>query len=120
VLGRPRAGRANATSSALDRVLAGALEHQAAAVVLPAVGGWDAPGVVADDRLVRLRGVGTASLGERETALVVARAGEAHVAVEVDTASLSRRVVEGLDPSAGLVEVTGEAHVAAWLLGPVH
>ena len=110
-------GAANVVSSALDQVLADALGHEATAVVLPVVGRWSAPGALDGSRL-RLRGVGTASLGEDGTALVVARAGESHIAVEVEVAALTRRTVAGADPSLGLVEVTGGVG-GARELGPV-
>ncbi len=99
-------GAANVVSSALDRVLGSALGYEATAVVLPALGQWSAPGTLDGSRL-DVRGIGTASLGERETALIVARAGESHVVVEVETAALTQRAIEGIDPSLGLVEVTG-------------
>src|SRR5215472_13949046 len=83
-------GAANVTSSALDRVLAHALGYGGAAVVLPAPGGWAAPAVLEGGRL-RVRGVATASLGLRETTLIVARAGASHVAAEVETATVTRR-----------------------------
>jgi hypothetical protein len=100
-------GAANVISSALDRVLADALGHGARPVVLPVPGRWSAPSVLDGGRL-GVHGVGTASLGRRETALIVARAGESHVVVEVETASLARRAVNGADPSLGLVEVAGD------------
>ena len=103
-------GAANVTSSALDRVLAHALGYGGAAVVLPAPAGWAAPAVLEGGRL-RVRGVATASLGLRETALIVARAGASHVAAEVETATLTRRAVGGADPALGLAEVAGEAGV---------
>lgn len=127
-------GAANARSSALDQVLAHGLGlglglgHEGTAVVLPALGRWSAPGAWdgdgdADGGRLDVRGVGTARLGrldEHETALVVARAGESHVAVEVETATLTRRTVDGLDPSLGLVEVTAGVAVAGVReLGPV-
>jgi Acyl-CoA dehydrogenase, C-terminal domain len=109
-------GAANVTSSALDRVLAHALGYGGAAVLLPAPGGWTAPAALVGGRL-HVRGVATASLGAREAALIVARAGESHVAVEVEVAALTRRAVTGADPALGLAEVTGEA--GAWQeLGP--
>ena len=109
-------GAANVTCSALDRVLAHALGYGGAAVVLPAPGGWAAPAALDGGRL-RVRGVATASLGAREAAVIVARAGASHVAVEVEVAALTRRVVTGADPALGLAEVTGEA--GAWQeLGP--
>jgi hypothetical protein len=110
-------GAANVVSSALDQVLANAAGYEATAVVLPVLGRWRAPGTL-DGSRPDVRGVGTALLGAQRTALVVASTGESHVAVEVQTASLTQRVVEGIDPSLGLVEVTG--HVAGGReLGPV-
>jgi Acyl-CoA dehydrogenase, C-terminal domain len=109
-------GAANVTSSALDWVLAHALGYGGAAVVLPAPGGWAAPAALDGGRL-RVRGVAAASLGAREAALIVARAGGSHVAVEVEVAALTRRAVSGADPALGLAEVTGEP--GAWQeLGP--
>jgi alkylation response protein AidB-like acyl-CoA dehydrogenase len=110
-------GAANVTSSGLDHVLAHALGRDGRAVVLPPVGRWTAPGTVDGARL-DVRGVGTAGLAEHETALVVARTGESHVAVEVETTSLPQRPIEGIDPALGLVEVTGEI-VGAQEVGPV-
>lgn len=103
-------GTANVTSSALDHVIASALGQQVAAttgVVLPAVSRLDAPGELDGERLT-VRGVATSAVTQWESALVVARDGENHVAVVVDTASLTLRPVQGVDPSLGLVEVTGE------------
>jgi hypothetical protein len=100
-------GAANVISSALDRVLASALAHDPIAVVLPALGQWSAPGVLDGGRLA-VRGIGTASLNARETALIVACAGDSHVAVEVETASLTQRAIGGIDPSLHLVEVSGD------------
>lgn len=76
-------GAANATSGALDRVLATELGHPEGAVVLPAMG----------------RMVGTAFLGRAERAVV---GGEV-----VDVSSLDLRRIRGLDPSLGLVDVVG-------------
>ena len=42
------------------------------------------------------------------TALVVTRSGHDHLAVEVATADLTLRSVQGMDPRLGLVEVTGD------------
>src|SRR5438045_5361082 len=53
-------GKANATSSALDTVMADALGVDAA-VVLPPLGRWDAPGD---------RGLGTSALQRRDSAAV--------------------------------------------------
>ena len=105
-------GAANAASSALCWVLAHALGYDAGAVVLPAPGLCSAPGLLEGGRL-RVRGVATSGLAARETALVVARSGESHVAVEVKSASLTRRAVLGADPSLALVEVAAEIAGAA-------
>jgi hypothetical protein len=107
-------GTANVISSSLDRVLAGALGQEATAVVLPALGQRAAPGVLQAGRL-GVRGIGTASLGGCATALIVARGGGSDVAVLAETAALTVRSVQGLDPALGLVEVTGDA--GARLLG---
>jgi hypothetical protein len=106
-------GAANATSSALDHVLATALGRELAAttgVVLPALGGWSPPGELDGDR-VAVRGVAMGALARRASALVVATTGDKHVAVEVETASLTVRPVQGIDPWLGLIEVWGEAAV---------
>jgi Acyl-CoA dehydrogenase, C-terminal domain len=109
-------GAANVTSSALSWVLAQALGYGGAAVVLPAPGEWTAPAALEGGRL-RVRGVATASLAAREAVLIAARAGESHVVVEVETATLTRRAVGGADPALGLAEVAGQA--GAWTeLGP--
>jgi alkylation response protein AidB-like acyl-CoA dehydrogenase len=124
-------GAANSVSSALGRVLASALGYEATAVVLPALGQCSAPGWMDGGRLdggrlavrglglhgLGLRGLGMAGTGEHGTALVVARAGDSHLAVQAETASLTLQACAGIDPDLGLCEVTGEA-VAARVLGP--
>jgi alkylation response protein AidB-like acyl-CoA dehydrogenase len=103
-------GEANATSSALDRVLGTLLGVGAgAAIVLPAPGRWDPPGRVEDDR-IRVRGLGTATLARQHAAVVVAAAraeggGELRV---LQVADVPQRSVHGADPSLGLVAVEGE------------
>jgi alkylation response protein AidB-like acyl-CoA dehydrogenase len=88
-------GKANATSSTLDIVLADTLGGVDAAVVLPPLGRWDPPDA---------RGVGTAALQRRDRAAVVANDAMA----VVDTADLTMRPISGLDPAMELVEVTIE------------
>lgn len=111
-------GAANATSGALDQVLAGALgQETAAAVVLPLPGRWHAPGVLRGERL-DVHGVVAGGPRGHATALVVARTGESHVALAVDPAGLTGRAVAGLDPALDLVEVTA-ARPGARVLGPV-
>ena len=116
----PVQGAANATSSALDRVVLGALgvgvgvdAGAGPGVVLPAFGGDGPPGAAAGEGLA-VRGLGTARLGRCETAVVVtAGAGGALVSATVATADLSLRAVAGVDPAAGVVEVAGDAVPAA-------
>ena len=110
-------GTANVTSSALDQLLAHALGREASAVVLPAVGRCSPPGIVERARL-DVNGVGTTSIDSCETALIVAHVGDSPVGFEIATASLPRRPIDGVDPSLGLVEVTGEV-VGATDVGPV-
>jgi hypothetical protein len=113
-----RQGAANATSSALDRVVLDALGVDApgvdtglgpgladAALVLPPIGSCDPPG---DGSVVR--GLGGGHLARRPTAVVVVRRpGEDRsvVAATVPTADLTLRTVHGMDPALGLVEVAG-------------
>ena len=101
-------GATNATSSALDDVVLAALDTEptpTAGVVLPALGGWDAPGEVEGKQLA-VRGVSTGSLRRRDAAVVVAATGDGHIAAVVDTAGLALRSVGGIDPAVGMVEVT--------------
>jgi hypothetical protein len=105
-------GRAGATSSALDHVLAAALGREAGAVVLPAIGGWSAPGELVGDRLV-VRGTGTFRLATRQTALVVASAGARHVLLVVDPAALELRNCPGVDSRLGMLQVAGEIRAFA-------
>jgi hypothetical protein len=106
-------GAANATSSALDRVVVSGLGLTAAedaAVVLPAMGSWAAP---ADQRhgVLTVAGLGTPALGRATTALVISRGAESApvMVTRVDVAALDHRAVHGIDPAFGLVEVTGHA-----------
>jgi hypothetical protein len=104
----PAQGAANATSSALDRVVLGALGVEpGVGLVLPAFGGDAPPGAAAGEGLA-VRGLGTARLGRCETAVVVT----AGVLVTVATADLSLQAVDGVDPEAGLVEVTADGVAA--------
>ncbi|HEY1466335.1 MAG TPA: acyl-CoA dehydrogenase family protein [Acidimicrobiales bacterium] len=103
-------GRANATSSALSHVVTHALGlgGEPPTVVLPPIGRWHPPGAL-DGRHLGVDGLTTRSACSRDSALVVAASGEAHVAIAVPMSSLRLRPVVGLDPDLGLVEVTGEA-----------
>jgi len=107
-------GSANATSSAVEDVLTVALgvhSEPTTGVVMPALGEWGPPGRL-DGRELVIRGLGTTALLSRETALVVGRTGDHHTAVVVPTAELGLRLVEGVDPWLGVVEVTGVARIA--------
>ncbi|MHB8662321.1 MAG: acyl-CoA dehydrogenase family protein [Acidimicrobiales bacterium] len=105
-------GAANVTSSSLGRLVATTLgidnTASAAGVVLPALGGWSPPGRYAGERLT-VRGLATSDLLDRQTALVATRRDHNDVVVVVSLDQLSRRPVSGIDPSLGLVEVTGDA-----------
>ncbi|MGD0392358.1 MAG: acyl-CoA dehydrogenase family protein [Acidimicrobiales bacterium] len=103
-------GTANATSSAIDAVLGSALglkTRPPTAVVLPALGEWRAPGEIVGGEL-SIRGLWTASLPDRATASVAARCDGGERILEVATADLVLRPVQGIDPDLGLVEVTGD------------
>ena len=102
-------GAANVTSSALGHVLAHALGLEATAgpgVVLPTIGRWDPPGTL-EDGLLRVDGLATAALADRESAVVVASTRDGVRVVTVATSSLEVRRVAGVDPGLGLLQVTG-------------
>jgi alkylation response protein AidB-like acyl-CoA dehydrogenase len=82
--------------------------------VVPAFGRRDAPGELDADR-VTVAGLGLGAL-DGDDVLVAARAGDKHVTVSVPRADLDVRRVHGVDPSLGLVEISGEA--AATDAGP--
>jgi len=108
-------GSANATSSAIEDVVAVALgvhREPTTGIVMPALGEWDPPGKVDGERLV-VRGLGTAALTGRERALVVGGTGSHHAAVVVAITELGLRRVQGVDPWLGAVEVTGAARIGA-------
>jgi hypothetical protein len=96
-------GRANATSSSLDMVMADALGVDAA-VVLPPLGSVDPPG-----KNGAICGLGTGALQRRHRAAVAT--GDSLVVV--DTTGLTLRPVGGLDPAMGIVEVSAEGLRAA-------
>ena len=104
-------GEAGTTSSALDHVVAFAIGREldgSTSVVLPAIGRWHAPGQLDRNRMT-VRGVATAV---RPSTLVVADAGDRHVAAVVDASALEASPVRGVDPALGLVEFHGEVDVA--------
>lgn len=103
-------GRRNVSSGALDQVLRSALGPAAgwpAAIVLPALGRWAPPGRL-DGGHVAVAGLGTAAMGRSESVVVPFDAGGRMGAAVVPAGALTLRPVRGLDPSLGLVEVTGE------------
>ena len=101
-------GSANATSSALDHVMASALGlgDGAVSVVLPPLGSCDPPGRVYGGS-VTVAGLAVFAVAERDWAVVV---GERAAAV-LATGTLVLRPVQGLDPGLGLIEVTA---TTAW------
>jgi len=101
-------GSANATSSALDHVMASALGlgDAAVSVVLPPLGSCDPPGRVYGGS-VTVAGLAVFAVAERDWAVVV---GERAAAV-LATGTLGLRPVQGLDPGLGLIEVTA---TTAW------
>ncbi len=116
-------GAANATSSALDRVLTrglGLTDDPARGVVLPALRAVQAPGSRRSARVV-VGGLALGALAWRDTALVVTTLGEASPGVlVVPVHALALRQVAGLDPALGLVEVMGDLDPAENIVsGPV-
>lgn len=104
-------GRRNATSGALDIVLSHALGVEPGRVVLPPLGQTHPPGR-ADGDTISVRGLVTAA---DDVAMHVVSSGGSLASVD----GLSRRVISGLDPALGLVEVTGASasttsRVVAW------
>jgi len=103
-------GRANTTSSALERVLAATLgldPDNGVAVVLPALGTWDPPGSLAGDDLT-IQGFGSSGLASRDTAVVVAGALDDKLTIAlVATADLELEPITGVNPELGAFAVTG-------------
>ena len=103
-------GEANATSSALDRVLYTTLTptdiDTAVAVVLPPIPTCAAPARV-DGSQVTVQGLGTRALRQHETVVVVASDNSGHTSFMVPASALKLENARGLDPELGLVEVTG-------------
>jgi hypothetical protein len=108
----PLQGAANATSSAIDQVVATGLGLDATtdAVVLPPLGTGAAPAGITADR-VTIRGLGTRAIQRCERAVVVATNGhdDTFTTTTVPTSELRLRTARGIDPAFGLVEVTADA-----------
>jgi Acyl-CoA dehydrogenase, C-terminal domain len=113
-------GATTTTSAALDRLLATALGADAdgpgVAVVLPSLRRSDVPGRLDGDWCV-VEGLGSAALDRSDTALVVAETPDGAATFAVDLGLLTRRPVQGLDPTLGLFEVMGEFETA-WAARP--
>jgi hypothetical protein len=103
-------GATATTSSAITAVLGSALGRsspESTGVVLPPLGQWEPPGDIVGDSVL-IRGIVTSAVTDRATVGVVVRVDGAERLVEVRTADLTMRPVEGLDPRLGLVEVTAD------------
>jgi alkylation response protein AidB-like acyl-CoA dehydrogenase len=113
-------GATTTTSAALDWLLATALDADAdgagVAVVLPSLRRCHAPGRL-DGNWCVVEGLGTAALDRCDTALVVAQTPDGDATFAVDRGLLTRRPVQGLDPTLGLFEVMGEFETA-WAAQP--
>ncbi|HKA93159.1 MAG TPA: acyl-CoA dehydrogenase family protein [Acidimicrobiia bacterium] len=106
----PVQGAANATSSALDQVVATGLgmgPRTTEAVVLPRLGMSAVPGVAGDDG-VSVDGLGTRASTRAETAVVAARGDAGQTFFSVAVADLRLEPVRGMDPELGLVRVTAD------------
>ncbi len=108
-------GARHATSSALAHALVAGMGYAASSgvgAILPELGRSTPPGHLDAEGLL-VAGLGTASLLDREAALVVARSARGEVAVVVPLARLDIRRIQGMDPDLGLLAVTGRvAHDA--------
>jgi hypothetical protein len=103
-------GATATTSSAIETVLGLALSRTASeptGLILPPLGRWDPPGRMIGGTLT-IRGIATSAAVDRPSAGVVVRFDAGERLVEVKTADLTFRPVEGLDPLLGLVEVVGD------------
>jgi hypothetical protein len=112
-------GATNATATALDDVLAGALGRKPRAdlaVLLPRFAAWDPPGRI-DAGGLHASGLGTARAATAGELLVVCGTASEPLAVTVPRALSELRAVRGIDPGAGLhaVRVEGSALTATRL-----
>jgi Acyl-CoA dehydrogenase, C-terminal domain len=114
-------GSAHATSSALDRVLLGALGLAAdptLAVCLPPLRETGPPAVLLTGGRCTVRGVAYQSMARCGRAVVVAAVEGGYRALSVPPDALELRAVEGIDPALGLLAVRGDIDLAlAELLG---
>ena len=100
-------GRAAATSGSLDVVLATALGEPAGPVVVPPLGRTTPPGQLGGDGLIHVAGLATAAIDAGGRAVVVCATDDGLAVATVEPDALGGRVVRGLDPALGLVEVSG-------------
>ncbi len=107
-------GSANASSSALVRVLGHGLGLGAGAplVVLPPLGRYEPPGLLVGT-LCAAGGLGSRGASSRETAVVVAECGDERRALVVPTDALTWRSTSGIDPKLALEEVWGDVALDA-------
>jgi Acyl-CoA dehydrogenase, C-terminal domain len=113
-------GGNNVSSSALGQVMSyglGLCDRPVSGVVLPAIGRWEPPGTMSIGGL-QVNGLAPAALRAQESALVVASAERGAIAVQVPTAKLTLDGVRGIDPSFGLVRVSGSDIATFTDLGP--
>ena len=103
-------GSANTVTSALDTVIGSALGVSvgpSTGAVLPTLGRTDPPGRMVGDELL-VAGMASSTLADTTTAWVVADSEDGPQVVEVATADLTLRAVQGVDPRSGLIEVSGD------------
>jgi Acyl-CoA dehydrogenase, C-terminal domain len=103
-------GSAHSTSSALDRVLLGALgvvEEATHALCLPPLREAGASALLTDGRCA-FRGVALQGMARRSRAVVVAATDDGYRALSVPSEALQLRAVEGIDPALALWEVHGD------------
>jgi Acyl-CoA dehydrogenase, C-terminal domain len=102
-------GVANATSSALDKVLCSFVappEGDREAVVLPPIRTCDVPAQVVGSQIT-VHGLGTRAMLRNDAVVVVATGNGGSTSFVVPTAALKLETARGLDPDLGLLEVTG-------------
>ncbi len=103
-------GTANTVTSALDTVIGSALGvtiGPATGAVLPLLGRTDPPGRMVGDELL-VGGMAWSTLAHTTSAWVPSDSEDGPRVVEVATADLTLRAVQGIDPRSGLVEVSGD------------
>jgi alkylation response protein AidB-like acyl-CoA dehydrogenase len=111
-------GRARATTSALDAVLAEAGGVRASRLVLPALSDTAAPGTLGPNGLV-LDGLALPGIEQADEVVVVASTDAGPRAVTVSTSALTLEPVRGMDATFGLSRVTASGvPESAWTSAP--